>query len=300
MNNSPLRASKSRKRNRQVQFDLNRSSPHVLYNIMKPNTPVNKQIDNNKMAQNNEPIRDLSKTIISSTPNMPSNSNVASADILQQGTSRQVNRPNENFEESVRRIIDQNVNRQIADIKRTMAQLTATISRLSVVVQQTQQENRKLMEANLPNVSKTSVDTHQPMDISGIHPQTTQSSRASSICSDESRNFHKPRIDKWGLEFDADNNKLTARDFVFRLERLQSQYGVPWKDVLDNFHLLVKGNAEKWYWLFIQTNYVSQWATVKSALLKQYQSARSSFELMSGMVERKQLPGESILCNDAI
>ncbi|KAI8116192.1 hypothetical protein CVS40_11704 [Lucilia cuprina] len=68
-------------------------------------------------------------------------------------------------------------------------------------------------------------------------------------------------IDKWGLEFDGDNNKLAVEDIVFRLERLQSQYGVSWKEVLDNFHLLVEGAAEKWYWLLIQTNYVTEWST---------------------------------------
>lgn len=108
------------------------------------------------------------------------------------------------------------------------------------------------------------------------------------------KSYHKIRIDKWGLEFDGNTKKLAVEDFVFRVERLQKKYNASWEEVLDNFHLFVKGVAEKCYWLFIQTNYVSEWATLKEALLKQYQSSRSSFELMSDMVERKQQPGEEI------
>lgn len=296
MNNSPPNT-RSRKRNRQVRFDLNRSSPHVLYKICKPNTPKTKiTLEMAEKNQDNEQIRDISKTIITSNPNVPQGVNVLPTDLLAQGTSRQPNQSNnlEKIEESIKKLVDQGVNSQVADIKKTMAQLTSTISRLSIVVQQTQHENRKLMEANLPNVSKTLHEGQQPMDISGIQPQLSHSSRASSVCSDESRSYSRPRIDKWGLEFDGDSNRLAVEDFVFRLERLQAQYGVSWKEVLDNFHLLVKGAAEKWYWLFIQTNYVSEWSTLKSALLKQYRSTRSSFEMMRDMVERKQLPGESI------
>lgn len=180
----------------------------------------------------------------------------------------------------------------MADVKKTMADLTSTISRLSIVVQQTQQENKRLMENSLQNPVKSTTETPQPMEMSGV---TSQSSRASSIQGEDfPKNYNKPRIDKWGLQFDGDTNKLAVEDFVFRVERLQQQYNVSWKEVLDNFHLFMKGMAEKWYWLYIQTNYVTEWETLKGALLKQYRTVRTSFELMRDMVERKQLPGESI------
>lgn len=175
-----------------------------------------------------------------------------------------------------------------------MAELTATVSKMSLVLQHIQQENQKLRSEITPVINKSNVNTAQPMDAASM--SSAHSSGRSSVNGESYHNksYHKIRIDKWGLEFDGNTKKLAVEDFVFRVERLQKKYNASWEEVLDNFHLFVKGVAEKCYWLFIQTNYVSEWATLKEALLKQYQSSRSSFELMSDMVERKQQPGEEI------
>lgn len=305
MNENP-HETRSRKRNRQVKFDLNRSTPQIAEKVTKPNTPKlpsKFKKKNLKMSQGEgvEPqIQDRSGTIINNAQQIPQGT--LPTDRTGQGSSRQHNVGMENpgaLQNSVMRIIEQGVGPQLSEIRRAMSDITTTVSRLSLIVQQTQQENIRLANMNLPSVSKTSVQGAAPMDMSGVNIYSNQSSRCSSVCNDvrTTTDNSKIRVDKWGLQFDGNTCHLAVEDFIFRLETLQKQYGIPWIEVLRDFHLLVVGDAKKWYWLMAQSNDVTsadKWPTLKMALMKQYQSTRSSFELMRDMVERKQMPGESI------
>lgn len=298
MNDNPYET-RSRKRNRQVKFDLNRSTPQIKEKVRKPNTQKNKNI-NMSQGVNIEPqIQDKSGTINSSTQNNPP---TLPTDRLAQGSSGQQHVGRENAgvtPNAVMRMIEQGVAPQLTEIRKTMSEITAAVSRLSIVVQHTQQESIRLANVNLPNVSKTSYQGGVPMDMSGINITSNQSSRRSSVCNEPGAHGDntKIRVDKWGLQFDGNSSHLAIEDFIFRLETLQRQYHIPWTEVLRDFHLLVVGDAKKWYWLTAQTNDVTsadKWPTLKMAMMQQYQSTRSSFELMRDMVERKQQPGESI------
>lgn len=102
------------------------------------------------------------------------------------------------------------------------------------------------------------------------------------------------RIDKWGLNFDGNNLRMSVEDFIFRLERLQAQYDIPLEELERDFHLLLSGPAKDWYWLFVQTNVGVKWPGLKQALLNQYQTSRSNCEIIRDLVERRQNPNETI------
>lgn len=102
------------------------------------------------------------------------------------------------------------------------------------------------------------------------------------------------RIDKWGLNFDGRNLHMTVEDFIFRVERLQNQYEIPREELERDFHLLLSGPAKEWYWLFMQTHFGVKWPGLKQALLSQFQTTQSNFEILRDLMERKPNSNETI------
>lgn len=104
----------------------------------------------------------------------------------------------------------------------------------------------------------------------------------------------KIRVERFGLRFDGNSNNLSVDDFIFRLEYLQTQYNMLWSEIIRDFHLLVTGPAGNWYWLWLNNNRTANWPELRHALLQQYKAPQSNFDVMHDLVDRKQLPGESI------
>lgn len=104
----------------------------------------------------------------------------------------------------------------------------------------------------------------------------------------------KIRVERFGLRFDGNSNNLSVDDFIFRLEYLQAQYNMLWSEIIRDFHLLVTGPAGNWYWLWLNNNRTANWPELRHALLQQYKAPQSNFDIMHDLVDRKQLPGESI------
>lgn len=102
------------------------------------------------------------------------------------------------------------------------------------------------------------------------------------------------RVDKFGIVFDGNTSHMSVDDFIFRLERLQAQYDIPWAEILRDFRLLVVGQAHEWFWLYTKTHVIHDWPGLRHALESQYQTVRSNFELMRDLAERRQQNHESI------
>lgn len=102
------------------------------------------------------------------------------------------------------------------------------------------------------------------------------------------------RIDKFGLNFNGNTRQMNVDTFIFRLEHLQSQYNIPWGEVLRDFHVLVSGQAEEWFWLGVETQQFSDWPCLRYALPSRYQNTRTNCEIMRYLVERKQQHKESV------
>lgn len=102
------------------------------------------------------------------------------------------------------------------------------------------------------------------------------------------------RVEKFGVVFDGNQNKLSVDDFVFRVEHLQWSNQIPWNEVLRDFHLLVSGEAHEWYWLQVKGGKVPNWESLKQALFSRYKTPKSYLEATRNLIDRKQQPGESV------
>ncbi|XP_036347598.1 uncharacterized protein LOC118756975 [Rhagoletis pomonella] len=103
------------------------------------------------------------------------------------------------------------------------------------------------------------------------------------------------RRSKWQpILLQGQRDKITLEDFIFLLGHLRLQYGYSWEDMMREFHHLLAGDAQEWYWLFIKTNHVSDWPNLQHALLCGFGSHRNDYELRRDLAERRQQPGESV------
>lgn len=103
----------------------------------------------------------------------------------------------------------------------------------------------------------------------------------------------KIELDRWGICFDGTSKSISAEDFVFRVEILKRNYNLSWPDIIKNFHLLLGGIAQNWFWQFLRTNPRSDWRTIRKALLKQFKTYESDFEIIKQIMERRQQNMES-------
>ncbi|XP_073816257.1 uncharacterized protein [Musca autumnalis] len=108
------------------------------------------------------------------------------------------------------------------------------------------------------------------------------------------------RIDKWGLKFDGTSKTPSVEDFVFRVETLRADYNCPWSEVLRNFHHFLSGPALEWLWNYRRMHsYISDWASVKDALVKNFHRFESDFDIQRKILDRRQMNNEPFdeFCN---
>lgn len=190
------------------------------------------------------------------------------------------NTPNQ-IETTVKVLVDA----QLAEMHDQMAQMNEAMVNLS---------NMMSRQLNIQPCQPANVQSTVPPLEALDTNRRFMSPGMSSIMSSRERYEARIRVDRWGLQFDGDSSRLAVEVFIFRLEHMQSRYGLPWDEILRDFHLLLSGAAKNWFWLHIKTNADLNWISLRKALLQQYQSARSDMEIMRDLVERKQLPGETI------
>ena len=84
--------------------------------------------------------------------------------------------------------------------------------------------------------------------------------------------------------------------FLLKKSSLESNFCrcITWEIVMRNFHTLLTGQVKEWYWIHIRSNRTSDWSSLRHALLYEYQSITSDFEVMRDIVERRQQPNESV------
>uniref|UniRef100_A0A1B0A7L5 Retrotrans_gag domain-containing protein n=1 Tax=Glossina pallidipes TaxID=7398 RepID=A0A1B0A7L5_GLOPL len=111
--------------------------------------------------------------------------------------------------------------------------------------------------------------------------------------SDESA--RKRNVD-WHLKFDDSGKGLTVESFVFRVEHLRQQQPISHGELFAEFHCLVTGPADIWYWQLLEDREedpIFNYRALKVELLNQFKTADSDYELIREMMERKQHQSES-------
>lgn len=98
---------------------------------------------------------------------------------------------------------------------------------------------------------------------------------------------------KWSIEFDGDKG-ISVEDFVYRVERLKQTSNLSWAHVCANFHVLLKGKANDWFWLvYIRRNSAqTDWPSLKSAILSYFRGSRTSTDIIRAMINRRQTSDE--------
>ncbi|KAH8384900.1 hypothetical protein KR200_000937, partial [Drosophila serrata] len=78
---------------------------------------------------------------------------------------------------------------------------------------------------------------------------------------------------------------INAEDFLFRVEHLQHHYGMPWPELLRDFHRLLVEEASEWYWLLIRTKQPRSWEELKQALERRFCDKRSDYDRIQDIAE---------------
>lgn len=292
--------SRSRSKRNRTESDLN----NTVTNIDPKRT---KMINSgNPTDIGNGQIRDLSGSIISrpgpsnGVPVPPSTS-----EAMQQGPNNTSNAEaaglmpaNRSFEETMKAMIGN----ELRDVRRTVESLARTVRDLSNMVIQDRAPAMALQRTEANDNSSvggnTGVDTRNDASSTSStnRPRFTMPSANSNNSFPNSINNEqiKIRVDKFGINFDGNLQRLTVEEFIFRLECLQTQYGIPWEEVLRDFRLLVSGPALEWFWYAQRLKNFSSWSHLREALMCQYRTTKSTFEAMRELVDRKQVVNEPI------
>lgn len=103
-------------------------------------------------------------------------------------------------------------------------------------------------------------------------------------------------IHKWGVRFDGSSKSMSVESFFFRIETLQRKNGLTEEHLLANFHHLVTGAAERWYWEYMEENAEQASLTyldLKLELIDQFKHSRRDHEILRTIMERRQQPHET-------
>uniref|UniRef100_A0A1B0GD97 Retrotransposon gag domain-containing protein n=1 Tax=Glossina morsitans morsitans TaxID=37546 RepID=A0A1B0GD97_GLOMM len=106
----------------------------------------------------------------------------------------------------------------------------------------------------------------------------------------------KVDLNRWHLKFDGSGKGLTVESFIFRTERFRQQQHLSHEDLFAEFHCLMAGQANKWYWQLMEDREgesTFDYFSLKAELLNQFKAADSDYELIREVVERKQQQSES-------
>lgn len=99
-----------------------------------------------------------------------------------------------------------------------------------------------------------------------------------------------PKLGEWGFKFDGFN--YTVSDFIFRVEDSRETYDCSWDYVVQKFHFLLAGKAEKWFWGYKKNHRVVSWNQLKLALQKNF-GLEEDEDVLQKMFDLKQQPNES-------
>lgn len=96
----------------------------------------------------------------------------------------------------------------------------------------------------------------------------------------------------WGLKFDGENSSMPVGDFFFRVETHRQRDLISGRQVLDNFHLLIGGKADDFYWQTLRNHRARgiqvTWDELRASIYKEFQPYRSRLGLMRDLMNLRQ------------
>ncbi|XP_046806055.1 uncharacterized protein LOC124419698 [Lucilia cuprina] len=121
----------------------------------------------------------------------------------------------------------------------------------------------------IPNINTPSVNTNQTGPSLGNY----------------SVNENNVKLEKWKISFDGTGS---VSDFLFKVETLANRSKCSDEHLMSNFHILLDGKAEQWYWLFTKQNRNVTYPLLRHALTKEFGHIESDHEVILKISLRKQ------------
>lgn len=123
-------------------------------------------------------------------------------------------------------------------------------------------------------------------DMSGGTP-----ARKDSFFNDSTENRRGKRVRDWSLKYDGSQKSIPVERFLFRVETLQKRHGISSDELYANFHLLLEGRAQEWYWLYMEEHgdeETQDFENFRKSFSDQFRQADCDEEIRTAMNERKQ------------
>uniref|UniRef100_A0A1I8NKY6 Retrotransposon gag domain-containing protein n=1 Tax=Musca domestica TaxID=7370 RepID=A0A1I8NKY6_MUSDO len=296
------RNSKRNKRGRPENFDLNRSTYF-------PEQSKQRRIGSDEMANEDRNMSalqfiDLADTIMrrdQNTNHVPTVSdNVNNNGLIGPTTSDlhglvqdEAASVQKSLEDKVKKMVEteiSDVKRMVDSLSKGMRELSDTVRKQLIVPPTATVAANSITNSNAnptSNNNNDAVNRNMPPIIQ--FPSASQTPLSDQFTGPITNTFRvEPlgiRVDKLGLNFSGDPKGLRVMDFIKRLEIMQAQYNIPWSEVLRDFAFLVSGQAREWYWLHRQSNVYTDWVGLKEALISQYQTPQSKFDILRDMTD---------------
>lgn len=131
--------------------------------------------------------------------------------------------------------------------------------------------------------------------VNNNHPAVQHSGINVPYSANEIHRQEKIDLNRWNIKFDGSGKDMTVESFIFRIERMAEINHVTYRKLNDDFHCFLTSKAAKWYWQLLEDHKDEplDYLDVKRAMLAEFRTAKSDFEIIKELVERKQLVGES-------
>lgn len=164
--------------------------------------------------------------------------------------------------------------------------LDSLITLMERTMKNTQEEFRKELAEIRRSISQISVNPRSGSNSADSNtPFLTNNRPSENYNRTFSSGDSNVKLEKWRISYDGTGS---VSDFLFKVETLRNRSRCSDEHLLANFHVLVGGRAEKWYWLFMKQNRNITYSALRLALTKEFGHLETDHELLMKLSSRKQ------------
>ena len=98
------------------------------------------------------------------------------------------------------------------------------------------------------------------------------------------------KLEKWKIVYDGNGS---VSDFLFKVETLSKRSKCSEEHLLNNFHVLLEGKAETWYWWYMKNNRNIIFPSLRHAITREFDHLESDHDILIKITMRKQQMKES-------
>lgn len=155
-------------------------------------------------------------------------------------------------------------------------------------IRNTQDEFRRelsVIRESISHIGITSNDTQDRHPELAPHVLNSPNSNILSGSQNKVNSDSNVKLEKWKISY---NGIGSVKDFLFKVETLYKRSKCSVDHLLSNFHILLDGRAEEWYWLFMRQNTNITYSVLHDALIREFGRLESDQEIILKISLRKQ------------